>query len=222
VRPPEAVSDLLPARRSDLLPAPSLLLPTAYRRPPTAYCLLPTAYCRLPTAYCLLPTAYCLLPIAYCLLPTRQNLIPPLPEAGRLTDMDPLAEDQVRPERLGDVAEECVADEPEVRVFALEAVAVPLPDVHLDLLFRDGDLIGEGTQGVKIAPFGVGWKGAIAFDEPADAADQAPEEGPPVEPMDALSLAFEVSGRLERDDRLAGRRRPFRDDPAPVELGNGR
>ena len=59
----------------------------------------------------------------------------------------------------------------------------------------------------------------ITFNERADAADQAPEESWPVEPIDALSLAFEVGGRFERDDCLIGQCRPFDDDLNPVELG---
>jgi hypothetical protein len=69
------------------------------------------------------------LPPAYCLLPTAKNLIPPLPEAGRLTHMDPLAEDQVRPERLGDIAQQRVADETGERVFPFQVKLIKIVEL---------------------------------------------------------------------------------------------
>jgi hypothetical protein len=104
---------------------------------------------------------------------------------------------------------------PERGMFAFEAVTVPFPDLHLDILFRDGDVIGECPERVKIARFGVGWNGAIAFDVRADATDQAPKVSRPVEPIVALFLAFQFGRRLEIHDCLARRRQPFGDDLAP-------
>jgi hypothetical protein len=50
---------------------------------------------------------------------------------------------------------------------------------------------------MKIAQFNVGWNGAIALSERADATEQAPEESPTAEQTYALTLASEIGGRLE-------------------------
>ena len=85
-----------------------------------------------------------------------QNDVTALAEAGRLAHVDPLAEDQVRPGWLGDVAQQGSARELGERVFFFEAVTVPLSGLHRDVLFLDADLIGHLPEGMKIARAGVG------------------------------------------------------------------
>ena len=54
---------------------------------------------------------------------------------------------------------------PESGCFPSKAVAVPLPGLHRNVSFLDGDLIGESPHGVKTARAGVGgrWR-LFSFD----------------------------------------------------------
>ena len=80
-----------------------------------------------------------------------RGLVSALTEAGAFADVDPLAEDEIGPERLGDVGQEGRADESRERVLAVDAAAVAFPGLERDVLLRDGDLVGEGRQGAVVA-----------------------------------------------------------------------